>query len=145
MIQRFFFGILLALWSGTLVLPVSGADVAANPAGEKAAGSESQDKIFRPFHVSPGPIDGQIAFYTAALLEKLHYSQKHFDESVSIKFLDRYLESLDPQHLHFIQADLDEFEHYRRNLHRLTKNSAGADTHPSCEIFERFVQRLQQR
>jgi len=88
-------------------------------------------------------MDGNIAFLTAKLLEKLHYLQQPFNEAVSIKFFDHYLEALDPQHVHFIQSDLSEFEHYRTNLNRLIKKED--DTRPSCEIFERFVQRLQQR
>ena len=61
------------------------------------------------------------------------------------ELLDRYLEALDPQHLHFIQADLEEFAHYRTNLDHLTKGRNMADTHPACEIFQRFVLRLQER
>src|SRR5258708_17384 len=108
MIQRFFFGIFLALWSGTLVLPISAADAVTDQSGEKTSASESHDKTTKPFHVTPGPLDGQIAWLTASLLERVHYLHQPFDESVSSKFLDRYLESLDPQHLHFIKADLDD-------------------------------------
>jgi carboxyl-terminal processing protease len=60
--------------------------------------------------------------------------------------LDRYVELYDPMHLHFTQGDLAEFEKYRTNLSRLTLNERGvADTRPGCEIFNRFVERLQQR
>src|SRR5436190_9323415 len=142
MIQRFFFGILLTIWSCTSILPLRAADVAV---AEKAT-SESQDKATKTYHVNPGPQDGQIAFVTANLLQKMHYAQQPFDDTVSARFFDRYLESLDPQHLHFIQSDLTEFEHYRTNLNHLAKpRQRIIDTHPSCEIFERFVQRLQQR
>ena len=41
---------------------------------------------------------------------------------MSSQFLDRYLETLDPQHIHFTQADLAEFERYRTNLNRLTQH-----------------------
>ncbi len=148
MIQRFLFGIFLALWSSASVFPLPAAEPAATQkGGEKLAASESQaDKTTKPFHVSPGPLDGQIAFTTANLLQNMHYAKQPFDESVSIKFFDRYLESLDPQHLHFIQADLNDFDHYRTNLNHLIKpRQRSIDTHPGCEIFERFVQRLQER
>jgi carboxyl-terminal processing protease len=80
------------------------------------------------------------------MLQDLHYSHQPFNEKISGKFLDRYLEALDPQHMHFTQADLEEFEHYRTNLNQLTlQRHSGADTHPACDIFERFVQRLQER
>jgi carboxyl-terminal processing protease len=142
MIQRFFFGLLLTVWSCTSVLPLRAAD----PAVAEKAASESQDKTTKPYHVIPGGQDGQIAFVTANLLQKMHYAQQPFDDAVSAKFFERYLESLDPQHVHFIQSDLSEFEHYRTNLNHLAKpRQRTIDTRPSCEIFERFVQRLQQR
>ena len=46
--------------------------------------------------------------------------KKPFDEAVSSQFLDRYLETLDPMHMHFTQGDLAEFERYRTNLAHLT-------------------------
>ena len=54
------------------------------------------------------------------MLTNYHYVKKPFDEAVSSQFLDPYLETLDPQHIHFTQADLAEFEPYRTNLNRLT-------------------------
>ena len=100
--------------------------------------------IFHP--VSPGPADGQIAYVTARMLERFHYLRQPFDSRVSSKFLDRYIELYDPMHLHFTQADLADFEHYRTNLSRLTLNEHGqADTRPACDIFNRFVERLRER
>ena len=80
------------------------------------------------------------------MLTNYHYLKKPFDEAVSSQFLDRYLETLDPQHIHFTQADLAEFEPYRTNLNHLTIPSRRpADTTPACEIFNRFMERLEQR
>ncbi len=90
--------------------------------------------------------DGQIAFWTAYLLKNYHYSHHPFDDSVSSQFLDRYLESLDPQHLHFIQSDLDQFERYRTNLDNLTVTRTGVgNVSPAFEIYNRFMERLEQR
>lgn len=104
------------------------------------------NKVFRP--LSPGPVDGHIAFITARLLERYHYLRQPFGDSISSKFLDRYIEAYDPQHLHFTQGDLSDFEKYRTNLDRMTipqDRGAFPDTTPAFEIFNRFVQRLQQR
>jgi carboxyl-terminal processing protease len=98
--------------------------------------------------VTPGPADGQIAFATAWLLEHYHYSQQAFDSAVSAKLLDHYIEAYDPQHLHFVKADVDEFEKYRTNLNKLTllgKAPRVADVTPACEIFNRYLERLRQR
>jgi carboxyl-terminal processing protease len=132
---------LLLLLSSNLVILLKAAEPVATPAA-----AVSQETTNKGYHVSPGPADGQIASLTARMLQQLHYLHQPFDETISSKFLDRYLESLDPQHVHFTQADLQEFDHYRTNLNHLTLNRHNvADTHPADEIFERFVQRLQQR
>ena len=96
--------------------------------------------------LEPGPNDGNIAYITARLLEEFHYSQLPFDKDISEKFFDGYIDIYDPQHLFFLQSDIDEFSHYRTNLDVLTLGSHGeADVTPAFEIFGRFMQRLQQR
>jgi carboxyl-terminal processing protease len=98
------------------------------------------------FDFKPGPLDGKIAFVTAGLLEQIHYSKQPFDRTVSSKFFDHYLEALDPQHLHFLQSDLAQFEKYRTTLGDITINRRrDADTRPAGEIFSRFLERFQQR
>jgi carboxyl-terminal processing protease len=95
---------------------------------------------------TPGADAGRIAFVTAGILEQLHYSRREFNDETSNKFLEQYLNTLDPQHLHFIQADLDSFASYRTNLDDLTLTSRRvADASPAYVIFSRFVERLQQR
>ncbi len=141
MTQRLLLRMLLLVLGGKLLLPLSAAEPAA-----AAVPAESQEHTNKIHHVTPGPTDGKIAYLTARMLQDLHYSHLRFDETISGKFLDRYLEALDPQHVHFTQADLADFAHYRTNLHQLTLNRhGGADTTPGCEIFDRFEQRLQQR
>jgi carboxyl-terminal processing protease len=97
-------------------------------------------------HIAPGPNDGRIAWVTARMLEQNHYSRHLLDRDYSEKFFDRYLEALDPQHLHFLQSDLAEFDAYRTNLDHLTITFKGvADTTPAYQIFDRFLERLGQR
>jgi carboxyl-terminal processing protease len=108
------------------------------------SGSGKTTNVFHP--ISPGPIDGPIATVTAQMLQRFQYLRQPFNEAVSSKFLDRYIETFDPQHLHFTQSDLAQFEVYRTNLNRLTLPEHGSpNTKPACEIFNRFVERLQQR
>jgi len=96
--------------------------------------------------LSPGESDGRIAYVAAEMLAQNHYSRQRLDDKVSEKFYERYLESLDPQRLHFTQADLAEFDHYRDRLDDLTVNSkTKGDVSPAFEIFNRFRQRLEQR
>lgn len=114
------------------------APVASSAASETHATSENTLK--------PGPDDGRIAFVAAKLLEGMHYSRQEFNDDVSRQFLDRYLETLDPQHVHFLQSDIAEFETYRTTLDNLTLGRRGkADTAPAYDIFSRFMQRLEER
>ena len=78
-------------------------------------------KTVRTNPPAPGPDDARIAYVVAGLLEHHHFLQHPFDDEFSSKFLDRYLETLDPQHLHFTQEDLAEFERYRTRLDNLTR------------------------
>jgi carboxyl-terminal processing protease len=94
--------------------------------------------------VSPGPNDGRIAYVTARLLDNYHYSQLPFDAEMSAKFFDGYLEMLDPRRENFLQSDIDSFAHWRTNLDKLTIGGGTADLTPAFEIYQRFIERLQQ-
>lgn len=119
-----------------------GSDLAPSAAASVAS---SRTNTFKP--LKPGPMDGQIALVSASLLEKYHYLRLPFDGELSSKFLDRYLEVLDPQHLHFLQSDLADFEPWRTNLDRMImpNRPRAPDVRPAFLIFNRFVERLQQR
>ncbi|MDW8310000.1 MAG: carboxy terminal-processing peptidase [Verrucomicrobiales bacterium] len=160
---------MLRKWSGILAVPVlalatglalralgltdTSSGTTASPPVPVAFGNATNgaSKTLPPAtaltnRLAPGPSDGRIAFVVARLLERAHYVQHPFDDDFSAKFLDRYLEMLDPQHLHFTQQDLAEFERYRTRLDDLTITRKGVgDTTPAYEIFNRFLERLAQR
>ncbi|HMP82421.1 MAG TPA: carboxy terminal-processing peptidase [Verrucomicrobiota bacterium] len=93
-----------------------------------------------------GEDDGRIAYVAARMIEQGHYLRPTFDDAYSERFLDRYIDSLDPQHLHFTAQDIEEFDVYRDKLDDLTLGRRGmADTTPAYVIFERFLTRLKQR
>ncbi|HTJ00633.1 MAG TPA: carboxy terminal-processing peptidase [Dongiaceae bacterium] len=94
-------------------------------------------------HLTPGPDDAPISQLVARVLQRFEYRQQPFDDTISSNFLYRYVSDLDPQHLHFLQSDLDEFAHYSSKLDDLTLRYG--DTSPAYEIFNRFLERLQQR
>ena len=112
MIERFTAKALLLLLTFYLALPLRSAEPAVRAAAaDQLAAAAGSAIATNAFHlITPGPIDGQVANLTAQLLQGHHYLKKPFDESVSSQFLDRYLETLDPRHIHFTQADLAEFE-----------------------------------
>ena len=90
----------------------------------------------------PNANDGRIAYTTATMLTNFHYLHLPFDSQLSSKFLDFYVHTLDPQRMHFLQSDLDEFDQYRTNLNDLTRHK---ETLPAFVIFDRFMQRLEER
>src|SRR5215471_605469 len=143
MIQRYLSRMLVLVLSGILVLPVF-ARQTPESSGTDATTNETKKAAWTP--IRPGKYDATIAWYVARMLEDYHYSKHTLDREWSSKFLDRYLETLDPQHLHFLQSDLAQFEPYRTELGDLTINQRrAADLSPAFEIFNRFMERLQQR
>ena len=70
-----------------LLLPFLNAAAAAVTVSEKDAASLSSQPGDGPA-ISPGPDDGRVAFWTASLLERLHYSHHPFDSTISSEFLD---------------------------------------------------------
>ncbi len=92
--------------------------------------------------LSPGRDNKTVAQLVANLLRLNHYSKHPLDDSVSEKFFDRYLETLDPQRMYFLATDLEAFEGLRRKLDDLTREG---DTKPAYEIFNRFLERVDQQ
>ncbi len=141
MSRRFVLLVWLLLISGLPAVWVLGAG-SAKPEAPKPEAIAEAVKIARTNLPAPGPDDARIAYVVAGLLEHHHFLQHPLDDEFSAKFLDRYLETLDPQRLHFTQEDLAEFERYRTRLDDLTH---AGDTTPAYRIFNRFYERLAQR
>ena len=144
MIERFAARSLLLILGLYLALPLRATDSAVDPAVTDLA-LLSTNGLHALY---PGPLDGKIASVTARMLERYHYLRLPFDDALSSRFFDRYLETLDPMHIHFTQGDLAEFERYRTNLSRLTvdlRRHGDADTTPAYEIFNRYLERVAQR
>jgi carboxyl-terminal processing protease len=90
-----------------------------------------------------GPDDTNILKWTARILQHSHYSRQTFNDEVSSRFLDRFLDSLDSQHIYFLQSDLKEFDVFRTRLDDLTLRYG--DSSPARLIFNRFRERLSQQ
>ena len=136
-----------ALVAGLLVVTIGLRALETSPASDAAAKAvTTESKTSTATSLAPGPSDGRIAYLTAELMRRHHYSRHRLDDEYSAKFFDRYLEALDPQHLHFTQEDIAEFEKYRQQLDDLTVTPEGkGDVAPAFEIFTRFYKRLGER
>ena len=89
------------------------------------------------------PTDGNIARTTAALLEHSQFSHHQLDDELAARFLDRYVDSLDPGHEMFLQSDAQAFDRFRSRLPDMTNREG--DLTPEQTIFKRFLERLTQR
>ncbi len=87
--------------------------------------------------------DPYIVRLTAGMLTQQHYLGLPLNDAISSKFLDRYIETLDNIHLHFLQSDIQDFERYRTTLDELTVKQG--DPTAARFIFRRFLERLDQR
>ena len=89
------------------------------------------------------PTDRNITRITAGLLEHSQFSHHRLDDELAARFLDRYLDSLDPAHLLFLQSDAQEFDSFRSRLPDMTRREG--DLTPARAIFQRYLERLDQR
>jgi carboxyl-terminal processing protease len=87
--------------------------------------------------------DRNIVRITAGLLEHSQFSHHRLDDELAAKFLDRYLEALDPARLLFVQSDAQEFDGFRARLAELTRRTG--DLTPAHAIFQRYLARLDER
>jgi carboxyl-terminal processing protease len=84
--------------------------------------------------------ESAIAKTVSRTLEKWHYSQVSLDDQLSYKFLQRYLDALDPMRMHLFQSDVNEFLVYSNRLDDMTAKEG--DVSPADLIFERVKQHV---
>lgn len=96
--------------------------------------------------VTPAPAEtnfGQVAMHVAYMLQSQHYSHRDFDDELSAKLLQNYLNLLDFKHVFFTQEDVDGFKSkYNTTLddHVLMRN-----IDPAIEIYDIYKTRVQER
>ncbi len=91
---------------------------------------------------SPTPDYGQIGSLIGGILSIQHYRRQPIDDSISRKFLQLYLDTLDYNHRFFLQSDISEFQKYATVL---DDGILSGDVKPGFEIFARYVQRVEER
>jgi len=87
--------------------------------------------------------DAAVTVLTTQILEKSQFAHQQLDDELAGKFLDRYLDTLDGNHMIFLKSDLDEFSGSRKSLAETTRKQG--DTKLAHFIFKRYLQRLDQR
>ena len=87
--------------------------------------------------------DAEITRLTSRILEKSQFAHHPLDDELAGKFLDRYLDALDGQHMLFLQSDVNEFARFKSTLAQATRRDG--DSSPARVIFARYLERLDQR
>ncbi len=86
---------------------------------------------------------GQVAMYVANMLQNHHLSHHEFDDQMSKKVLDGYLNFLDYSHIYFTQQDVDDFR--SKYATSLDDHVAARNISPAVEIYDTYEQRVKER
>ena len=98
--------------------------------------------ILPPNAIAPTDRQRAIARRVGSILEQMHYRHVLIDDHMSSQIFDRYIESLDGQHMYFLASDLKEFEQWRYRFDDMIHTGAVA---PGFAIFARYQQRNRER
>jgi carboxyl-terminal processing protease len=93
--------------------------------------------------LEPGPAAPLIAQMVTRILEQNHYNHHSLDDKASRELLKNYVEMYDYNHMFFEKGDIAEFE--AKFGDALDQRLKEGDTTPAFAIFDRFVQRLEER
>jgi carboxyl-terminal processing protease len=115
------------IWTGALILStVTVAYAAVEP--------------LKPIQMDPK--QPAISSNVTKLIEELHYSQPHLDNSLSSAILDRYLDTLDGNRMYFTASDIASFNKLRYELDDRTRSG---ELQPVFDMFNLFRKRAAER
>lgn len=75
-------------------------------------------------------------------MERRHYVKAPLDDELSVRVLDRYIQTLDPERLYFLQRDVSQFEGIRYQFSDFIKQSR---LEPAFAIFTVYRTRVNQQ
>jgi carboxyl-terminal processing protease len=124
------------VWAATLVAAMM--VLALTGSSQAPAGTS----ILPPNAIAPTDKQRAIARKVGAILEEDHYRHVLIDDHMSSQIFDRYIESLDGQHIYFLASDLKEFEQWRFRFDDMIHTG---NIEPGFAIFARYQQRNRDR
>ncbi|MGE5651960.1 MAG: carboxy terminal-processing peptidase [Bacillota bacterium] len=95
-----------------------------------------------PPQLSPSQQQIQTAHLAANIFKRFPYRPIPLDAATSERIFDRYLKSLDPEKLFFVQADIDQFSGARQ---KLADDLDHGDLRTPFAMFNRYEQRVADR
>lgn len=117
----------ITLAFGSLLLNQTYADAISDISHNKLIPSSKQQQVTRQ---------------VAMLLDQRHYLKKRLDAKTSAEILTMYLDSLDPDHIYFLQSDVDDFT--KRFGNKLGSHLKRGNLSPAFEIYGVFQERIAQ-
>ncbi|MEM7704212.1 MAG: carboxy terminal-processing peptidase [Pseudomonadota bacterium] len=96
----------------------------------------------RPLTLQPEPNQLEASRWATTFLTRAHYKKTRLDDTLSSAILDRYLESLDPNRVFFMDSDVRQFEAFRTVLDDALKKQ---DLSAAFVIFNVYAQRVNER
>lgn len=132
--------------AGASVSLVALVSLAATP-GTKGGGVAATAPERTPTgtaRLQPAPYERELAGIVGSMLENFHYEKMAVDDSISSRWLDNYIDTLDYSRMIFLQSDIDEFQRYRTALDD-TLDVRPPNLEPAHVIYDRYQQRMRQR
>jgi len=93
-------------------------------------------------NLKPEPYQKETSRWVVRLLEQLHYKPIKLDDEFSVKILDNYIETLDPNKVYFYAKDVKEFQIYKNEVDDAIKSG---NVELAFRIFILYIQRIQER
>ncbi len=92
--------------------------------------------------LKPEPYQKETSRWLVRLLEQLHYKPMKLDDAFSIKILDNYIDTLDPNKVYFYEKDVEGFLAYKTEIDDAIKSG---DVELAFKIFTIYIKRIQDR
>ncbi|HXA48329.1 MAG TPA: carboxy terminal-processing peptidase [Burkholderiaceae bacterium] len=92
--------------------------------------------------LQPLPQESKAAHLSAEVLTRYHYKAAPLDDTMSSQIFDRYLKSLDPEKMFFVQSDIDQISSEKTKLGDAINNE---NLSPAFKIFNLYEQRFNER
>jgi carboxyl-terminal processing protease len=92
--------------------------------------------------LAPQPYYGEISKKVMRVLPNMHLLQYPVDEALSRRSWTNFVNSFDPDHSFFVQADIRDFQRWETNMATVAK---AGDVSFAFQMHERFLKRLEER
>ena len=93
--------------------------------------------------LAPTTRDGHISSTFALLLENRHVSKRKIDAEISHRAFELFFKAIDPTKLYFTSQDVEEFS--KAYYETMASEAKKRNLKPAFEIYERFLQRVDER